>query len=152
MHVSLRNCIFTVWLIPEFNASTVTRIWITPSSLPARISSKNDEIPLPKNQWKCLEEKPRLLKSAYVRAFSARAKNSAFYARWAKTRASAACASISPPWSPIRIHIGRVGGTRILQNWQQFCKFPETFRKVQNLPLFNEWPSENGLTSFSYVI
>ena len=46
-------------LILSLNSMLSTpRIWIPPSSLPARISSKNDEIPLPKNQEKCLQEKP----------------------------------------------------------------------------------------------
>ena len=51
--------------------------WIPPTSLPARISSKNDEIPLPKNQRKCLQENPA---SCRASSDSARAKNSAFSA------------------------------------------------------------------------
>ena len=66
----------------------------SPSSHPARISSKNDEIPLPKNQEKCLQENSAQLKSAYVRASSARVRNSAFFSAVGKARASAPCAFI----------------------------------------------------------
>ena len=63
----------------------------------ADLLKEQDEIPLPKNQEKCLREKTRQLASAYVRASSARVRNSAFSARWAKP-ALAPQALLSPPY------------------------------------------------------
>ena len=128
--------LFTVWFFPEFNAST-SCIWIPPSSLPARISSKNkDEIPLPKNQEKCLREKTRQLASAYVRASSARVRNSAFSARWAKP-ALAPQALLSPTLVP-HLNLHRAGGwdpqfRRICQRiFKIFLfKYPKNYRLLK---------------------
>ena len=62
----------------------------------ADLLKEQDEIPLPKNQEKCLREKTRQLASAYVRASSARVRNSAFFSAVGKARASAPCALIPP--------------------------------------------------------